>query len=158
MIFNKNKKKKDEILELYKMMSQSIISNENKRLNANVFYTTIISALYTIGFSKLDVSLLYISIISIILSIIWIINIEIYKKLSDAKFKVISDLEDNLYYPIFNKEYEYFKKNKFIFKLTTLEKIVAVLYLIISLIIFIYEILSMDVLICFFKNITFTRI
>lgn len=156
MIFNK--KKKDEMLELYKMMSQSIINNENKRLNTNVFYITIVSALYTIGFSKLDVSLLYISIINIILSIIWFINIEIYKKLADAKFKVISDLEDNLHYPIFSKEYEYFKKSKIICKLTTLEKIVAILSFIISLTIFIYKILGMDVLICFFKNITLTRI
>ena len=52
---------KEELLELYKIMIDSINSNESKRLQTNIMYTTIISALIAIissGLVGLNLSLI----------------------------------------------------------------------------------------------------
>ena len=70
----------------------------------------------------------------IIICILWIIHIDIYKKLSQAKFKVICDLEKEAEYQIFTKEYEHFNKRKFkVAKLTELEKYIPILFMLLAI-------------------------
>ena len=102
---------KEELLELYKIMIDSINSNESKRLQTNIMYTTIISALIAIissGLVGLNLSL--ISTVILFLSISWYVHIFTYRKLAQAKFEVINELEKNFLVPIYAKEWNYYKK------------------------------------------------
>ena len=102
---------KEELLELYKIMIDSINSNESKRLQTNIMYTTIISgliAIITSGLVGLNLSL--ISTVILFLSISWYVHIFTYRKLAQAKFEVINELEKNFLVPIYAKEWNYYKK------------------------------------------------
>lgn len=101
----------------------------------NLFITlnSIILALSTIIPEKSELS---ISIVGVIISLIWIANINSYKNLNTAKFKVINELEKQLPAQPFN--YEWFlvgkgqdkKKYK---KLTQIEKNIPIIFIIIYL-------------------------
>jgi hypothetical protein len=88
-----------------------------RRLQTNKFYLTILLSLFTIAsfFNKNEITgllneqiiLILISVIGLALSTIWYINIESFKLLNSAKFKVILEMEKELPCACFGKEWEY---------------------------------------------------
>jgi len=88
-----------------------------RRLQTNKFYLTILLGLFTIagffnkngitGILNEQIILILISVIGLALSIIWYVNIESFKLLNSAKFKVILEMEKELPCACFGKEWEY---------------------------------------------------
>ncbi len=110
---------KEILLEQYKVFVQTADDITARRLETNKFYLTILLGLFTIAgflntkemsgyFDSYSVVIL-ISVIGIFLSVVWYMNIESYKLLNEAKFKVIHEMEEELAYACFDKEWEFRK-------------------------------------------------
>lgn len=95
-----------EINEIYATYVSALLHNEGKRQNANQIYLTISLAVVTTystieGFAKLNA----VAMIGFV-SIIWILTILFYRNLSRAKFKVLLEMEKQLAFDPFTKEWE----------------------------------------------------
>jgi len=111
--------KQEIFLEQYKFFAKTADDITVRRLQTNKFYLAILLGLFTIagflhkngltGITVLDrdVILILISIIGMALSAIWYVNIESFKLLNTAKFKVILEMEKELPCQCFGKEWEY---------------------------------------------------
>ena len=108
---------KQIFFEQYKLFVKTADDITMRRLQTNKFYLTILLGLFTIAgfFSKNEiigvlneqVILILISVIGLALSAIWYINIESFKRLNSAKFKVILEMEKELPCACFAKEWDY---------------------------------------------------
>ena len=111
--------KKEILLEQYKVFVKTADDITARRLATNKFYLTILLGLFTIagflntkelvGYFNSYIVLILISVLGIFLSVIWYMNIESFKLLNKAKFKVIHEMEEELAYPCFDKEWEFRK-------------------------------------------------
>jgi len=109
--------KQEIFLEQYKLFVKTADDITMRRLQTNKFYLTILLGLFTIAgfFNKNGITgvlneqiiLILIAIIGLALSIIWYVNIESFKLLNSAKFKVILEMEKELPCACFGKEWEY---------------------------------------------------
>jgi len=109
--------KQEIFLEQYKLFVKTADDITMRRLQTNKFYLTILLGLFTIAgfFNKNEMTgllneqiiLILISVIGLALSSIWYINIESFKLLNTAKFKVILEMEKELPCACFAKEWEY---------------------------------------------------
>ncbi len=109
--------KQQILLEQYRIFVKTADDITMRRLQTNKFYLTILLGLFTIAgfFNKNGITevlneqiiLILISVIGIALSVIWYVNIESFKLLNSAKFKVIHEMEKDLPCACFDKEWEY---------------------------------------------------
>jgi len=93
---------KQILLEQYKLFVKTADDITMRRLQTNKFYLTILLGLFTIagffnkngitGILNEQIILILISVIGVVLSIIWYVNIESFKLLNSAKFKVIQKI------------------------------------------------------------------
>lgn len=143
------------LLEQYKLFVQTADDLTSRRLDANKFYLTILLALFTIaGFLKSKemagvfdsyTILVIISIIGLFLSVVWYMNIESYKLLNKAKFQVIHEMEQELAYACFDKEWEFRKgidTNKAYPRFTQIEKFLPIAMGIVFVVVFFVTIFS----------------
>lgn len=94
-----------EITEIYATYVSALLHNEGKRQNANQIYLTIslavITAYSTIeGFPKMYA----VSMIGFV-AVIWVLTILFYRNLARAKFKVLLEMEKQLAFDPFTKEW-----------------------------------------------------
>lgn len=142
---------KQELLEIYKLHVEMADRVSQRRLQTNRFYIALLSGLLALlsvmvndkGLLEEFTNSLFIivSILGIVLSIVWMINIHSYKQLNTGKFKAIHDLEDRLSYQFYTKEWELLKKGKSAksyFQLTNIEKFVPLIMLIPYLLLLLY--------------------
>lgn len=135
-----NKKELPVLLEQYKLISESADKITDKRQSTNNFYLGVNSFILAVAsylaVSKVNTVSILISVSGLLVSIVWLKNINSFKQLNSAKFKVIHELEEYLPARIYQKEDEYLQKGYY--KLTAVEKwipvIFGVLYVIIILI------------------------
>lgn len=73
-----------------------------------------------------------------ILCVLWFISIGNYRKLNQAKYDVICEIEKHLPAQPFNVEWGYVKKRKFYIEGTQIEKWVPIMFLIVYFIIFVH--------------------
>ena len=109
--------KQEIFLEQYKLFVKTADDITMRRLQTNKFYLTILLGLFTIAsfFNKNGVTevlneqiiLILVSVIGMALSVIWYVNIESFKLLNSAKFKVIHEMEKDLPCACFDKEWQY---------------------------------------------------
>lgn len=80
------------------------ISDRRTNMN-NIFLTlnSILVALITFQFEKKSMGY---AVVGIVICIIWLVNLDNYKKLNSAKFKIINQLEKELSANIFDYEWE----------------------------------------------------
>ena len=132
------------VSEQYKLYVEMADRVSIRRIESNKFYISILSVLLTlypiISVLSNKIKLFYalIPLLGIVLCFIWVINIESYKALNELKFKVIHELEKNLPYRCFDREWEILKeqpKNTYI-RLTYIEKYNPFLFMILYLILF----------------------
>ena len=105
------------LLEQYRIFVKTADDITMRRLQTNKFYLTILLGLFTIagffnkngitGILNEQIILILVSVIGIALSVIWYVNIESFKLLNSAKFKVIHEMEKDLPCACFDKEWEY---------------------------------------------------
>jgi hypothetical protein len=108
------------LLEQYKMYVEMMDRVTDRRGKTNTFYISLLSsllALFSLLFNKNslpetnDILSLLISFLGLSLCCIWWTNINSYKQLNSLKFKVIYEIEKQLPFSCYSKEWE-FDKNK----------------------------------------------
>lgn len=148
--------KQEILLEQYKVFVKTADDITARRLETNKFYLTILLGLFTVagflnnkemaGYFNSYIILILISVLGIFLSVVWYMNIESYKLLNKAKFKVIHEMEEELSYACFDKEWIFRKgidTNKAYPRFTQIEKFLpiamGIVYFVIILIVaFVY--------------------
>ena len=98
--------KQEILLEQYKVFVKTADDITARRLATNKFYLTILLGLFTIagflntkemaGYFNGYTILVLISVLGMVLSVIWYMNIESFMLLNSDKFKVIHDMEEEL--------------------------------------------------------------
>lgn len=131
-LINKSYSKKNQslILEQYKLIVESADRITERRQNTNKFYLGINSFIFTaasyLTAIKINIIPLLISLIGFLVSLVWYQNINSFRQLNCAKFKVIHELEKNLPANIYKKEDEYLQIGYY--KLTSVEKWVPFIF------------------------------
>ena len=130
LINKKHLKNTDALIKQYSLICESADRITDKRQNTNNYFLTVNSFIfvasgYILAVGK-QITPLLISFIGLVISSIWIKNINSYKKLNSAKFKVIHELESNLPANIYKMENEYLKKGYY--KLTSIEKNIPIIF------------------------------
>lgn len=95
-----------ELTEIYSTYISALLNTEGKRQNANQIYLTISLAVVTAystieGFPKI-----YAVLMIGFVALIWLLTISFYRNLARAKFKVLLELEKQLVFAAFTKEWE----------------------------------------------------
>ena len=142
-----------QLLEQYKLYVQMADNISQRRQQANQFYISLLSALIAILAVVIDkdsaeladmrLIILLISVMGIIISTIWNININSYRQLNTGKFKVIHEMEKDLPYPCYDKEWEFLgggQNSKRYFQLTRVERWIPIIFSLPYWLLFLYSV------------------
>lgn len=105
----------DRLLEQYKLYVEMADRVSARRIEANSFFMSILSALLAIaafvftksicpGYERLV--LISFSVLGLLLNGAWFLNIRTYRQLNSGKFKVIHQMEEKLPFPCYDKEWQ----------------------------------------------------
>lgn len=126
----KSKLDKNIFYQQYKQMCDSAEMITTKRQNLNNFYLAInslfVSSIGYLATGKSYFGGFLVGFISILISVIWFFHIRSYKKLNNAKFKIILELEEKLPVKLYGWENDLLKKDYY--KLTSLEKFIPLVF------------------------------
>jgi len=155
---NENMSEQEILLEQYKLYVEMADRVSSRRVQTHKFYTTLLTALLAILSLATDKSIFttnqvpvcfIVSVLGIVLNVIWLMNIRSYKHLNTGKFMVIHEMEQDLPFQCYDKEWKHIGEGHEIKKyipLTIIEQIIPLLLAIPYLILFVYSIFN------FFKN------
>lgn len=130
---------KDYSFEQYKIFVESAEKNSEKRITQNNIYLTInlafLSYLLTqnIEFKYLVIT----SVVGVVICLIWFLTIVNYCKRNKVKYDIINELEEN-FHDLYKEEW---KRISILTSLSTYEKIISIIFLIIYIIIPVIEFL-----------------
>ena len=144
----------EHLLEQYKLYVEMADKSSERRSNSNAFYLTVISALVTVIGILSQVNkpieniyfwwVTLVSFFGIIFCLLWSSSIECYRQLSDAKFKVINEIEKRLPVAAFATEWDYLnrgtKKTKYP-QLTLVERRIPFVFLILFLVLIVISLI-----------------
>lgn len=109
------------LLEQYKLFVEMADRNSERRGTTNKFYITILTGLLALTSwaatnthlcEVFNIVLLFISILSLTLCGIWYLNINSYKQMNSGKFAVIHEIEKQLPFPCYGREWEILESGK----------------------------------------------
>lgn len=138
----------DHVLEQYKALVETTDRVSDRRLNSNICFTAINSALLTVysTLDKLNLSQkIIIFIIGLLISLIWYLTIKSYRYLNESKFKIIDEIEHQLPLSIFTYEWSLLNQGKFrkrYLPLTKIENIIPAIFALVYVTIFAISILN----------------
>jgi hypothetical protein len=129
------------LLEQYKLCVEMADRISTRRSQANTFYISLLSAMLAILSLVIErklysgsqsTLLLFTSMLGSALCLTWYVNIESYKQLNSMKYQVINEMEKQLPFPCYTREWDILKadrirKKKYI-RLTDVEKIVPLIF------------------------------
>ncbi len=110
-----------ELLEIYKLHATLADNVSQRREGANRLYVTLLTGVlaslvlflkFTIGSVPLGVVLVVVGIVGMMLSMSWFIVIRSYRQLNTGKFQALHELEEELSYPFFKREWELLEEGK----------------------------------------------
>lgn len=107
-------KYKDHLIEQYKLYVEMADNVSTRRSQTNSFYITMLSGLLAVLALAADkiagaaqhVAFLAVGALGIILCYVWYINLESYRQLNSGKFKTIHEIESQLPFPCYGREWE----------------------------------------------------
>ena len=130
-----------ELLEIYKLHAELADRVSQRREGANRLYVSLLTGIlillvaflrYGAGIVPVWVILMAAGILGMALSASWFIIVRSYRQLNSGKFDTLHELEENLAYPFFRREWELLKegkdKNRY-WKLTVVENFLPVIFL-----------------------------
>jgi hypothetical protein len=107
----------DQLLEQYKLYVEMADRVSSRRIDANKFYISLLTALIAL-LSLVNISMEFtravfaaVAILGIILCTVWLINIRSYKQLNSLKFQVIHEMEKQLPFACYAREWQILKQN-----------------------------------------------
>lgn len=110
---------KDHLIEQYKIYVEMADRVSSRRTQIGQFYISLLSGLLILlslvvglGSFRNIMTMIFtaVSALGIALCIIWYVNIRSYKQLNEGKFRVIEDMEKQLPFPCYVREWEVLKK------------------------------------------------
>jgi hypothetical protein len=143
------------LVEQYKLYVEMADRISARRADTNKFYISLLTALLVILSIVVDKNILStiqgfvfiaIAILGVALCFVWIVNIRSYSQLNTGKFKVIHDMEKQLPYPCYDREWEILGKGadrRKYFQLTRIEQYVPLLLAIPYLLLFIFSLYTL---------------
>ena len=111
--------KDNQLLDIYKFYAQTAENTTERRLKSNQFYLTLTTFLigFLVAFAKWadatnSLAFIIIGALGLLLSRLWANNILSYKRLNEAKFKIILELEKQLPFACYTKEWDILGEGK----------------------------------------------
>ncbi|MCI4666528.1 MAG: hypothetical protein MRZ79_00100 [Bacteroidia bacterium] len=129
------------LLDQYKLFVATAEKVSDRRNNANKFYISLLSGILGIiafilklenGLDEHINHLIFIvsGLLGIILCFVWIVNLQSYKQLNEAKFNAaINKMEEELPFQPFSEEYKYLEEQKNFRSLSRVETIIPMLFM-----------------------------
>lgn len=109
----KGDKATQQYLELYKLAVEMADRVSARRATANAFFLTVNTALLAfVSSGSLDDMLWLVALAGIALSATWWVLLKSYRDLNAAKFRVITEMENNLEAKVFADEWKRLKENR----------------------------------------------
>lgn len=123
-------KEKEELLKMYEIYVATITAQEQRRYQIVAVYSTLVAGAWAVLVTG-DMSHQTLIIIGIcIISLVWAFTVRAFKRLAEAKFSVIRDIEKEFLIQPFRREWEYEKSGKFFYlRLSRLDEFVPWLML-----------------------------
>ena len=112
---------KDHLIEQYKTYVEMTDRVSSRRTQIGQFYISLLSGLLVLlslvvgsgSFGNmLNIIFVAVAVLGIALCTIWSINIRSYKQLNKGKFKVIHEIEEQLPFPCYTREWEILEEGK----------------------------------------------
>jgi hypothetical protein len=140
----------DVRLDLYKLHVEMTDRATARRAEMSKFYISLLTALLAIVSIVIDkgifasvqsIVFLTVALLGMFLCVTWILNIRSYKRLNSIKFEIIQEMEKNLPFAFYTREWEIVNKgrtDKRYFRLTDLEQIVPLILGVPYLALFVY--------------------
>lgn len=122
------------VLEQWKTCVEMANCNSEKRNNSNNIFITINVAILAVLSFSIDYKSLMLSLAGICICFLWIYTLNSYCKLSNVKYDIINEIEKQLPLSPFSYEWEKLNKNKKYIRLTSIEKIIPILFILLYLI------------------------
>jgi hypothetical protein len=124
----------DQLIALHATVVETACASETKRQSVSVTSAGLISAGAALAASNQDFIFIYIVIPVMVVSAIWFVTVRFYKQLANAKWAVVHEIERELPFAPFRREWELYKgqKARFTFGPSTLEQVVPALIFIAS--------------------------
>ena len=131
---------REELLEIYKLHAELADRVSQRREGANRLYVSLLTGIliflaaflrYGTGIVPVWVILLASGILGILLSVSWFVVIRSYRQLNTGKFKPLHELEEQLAYPFFKREWELLEEGESInkyWKLTVVETFLPAIF------------------------------
>lgn len=133
----------------YKLYVETAEKVSEKRQTANTYFLSLNSFLLVLsGYLttiKFQLWHLLLIITGIFICIFWLLNLQSYRNLNSAKYKVIHEMEDKLPINLFDKEWDFLErgKNKGVYlKLSVAEQGVPIIFIFLYWIILVLSVLS----------------
>jgi len=116
----------NEHLEIYKIVVGSITANEGRRQRATAAYLSMIAAIATASVAIPNLPLIVPTSAIFVIALTWLATVLYFRRLAQAKFAVINEIEKELIFPAFQCEWRYFKDKRgfFSMSLTYIEMVV----------------------------------
>ena len=140
---------KEIFFEQYTLYVETAEKVSEKRQTANTYFLSLNSFLLVLsGYLttiKFQLWHLLLIITGIFICIFWLLNLQSYRSLNSAKYKVIHEMEDKLPINLFDKEWDFLGrgKNKRIYlKLSVAEQGIPVIFIFLYWIILVLSVLS----------------
>ena len=136
---------RQELLEIYKLHAELADRVSQRREGANRLFVSLLTGTliflaaflrYGTGTMPFDVVLTAVGIFGVLLSASWYIIIRSYRQLNSGKFTALHELEEQLAYPFFKREWELLGESKNrsrYWKLTVVETFLPITFAILFL-------------------------
>jgi hypothetical protein len=143
------------LVEQYKLYVEMADRISARRADTNKFYISLLTALLVILSIVVEKNIfsnvqgfmfIAIAILGLALCFVWVVNIRSYSQLNTGKFKVIHDMEQQLPYPCYAREWDILGKGedrRKYFQLTRIEQYVPLLIALPYLLLLIYSLYTL---------------
>lgn len=114
----------EHLLEQYTMYAEMADRVSERRLKTNQFYISLLSVLLAIlsfvvskeassSFGGIqNIVFVAVALLGIVLCVVWYANINSYKQLNKLKFRVVHEMEQNLPFACYDREWEVLKEEE----------------------------------------------
>ena len=113
----------NERLDIYKTFVVTITANEGRRQRASTAYLDMCAVVVTVVAAVPNLPKIVPALAVFIIALTWLATVSYFRKLAQAKFAVIEEIEKELVVPAFVREWQHFngKRRYRFFDLTHLE-------------------------------------
>ncbi len=136
----------NDFIEIYKLHSDLADKMSQRRGNSNqVFISLLTGIFFLFSFVNKEQSVqtgylnIFLGVLGILICLIWIVIIYSYRLLNAAKFKVLQELENQLPFNFFQREYLNLKKYKGYISQSYIEIVIPALFILFYSFIIVYS-------------------